>query len=490
MSQLTARVARYIVRRRLFSPGGSLVVGVSGGADSLCLLHILRELAPQMQLRLHVAHLNHGLRGREADADAEFVRELAASWGLPATIATEDVRGYAAAHRLALEEAARQVRYAFLAAVAVNEGANHIAVAHHAGDQAETVLMHFLRGSGVAGLRGMLPCMPLTEYRALSARAAVDAGDLLLVRPLLAEPRAEIDAYCAEHDLAPRTDSSNADTRIYRNRLRHELLPILRTYNPHIDEVLTRTAEVMAGDFDVLQETTDAALTEAGFAWDPTSESVTFRLGSWRRLSLGLQRATVRAAVVRLRRTLRNINWEHVEHAVRVGREGETGDSATIAAGLALTVDYNVLRIAAEGVARKVDAPQVSDPVALAGPGITDLAGGWRVSIALFERPAIPSDYDENADAWTAYLDADATGPALLLRPRVPGDRFRPLGLGGHSARVNEYMINVKLPAAARPGWPILEGKSGIAWLCGLRVDESASVRPDTRRVWQVRFKR
>ena len=490
MSQLAARVARYITRHELFIPGNTVVVGVSGGADSLCLLHLLRELAPCLQLRLHVAHLNHGLRGAEAAADAEFVRALAATWDLPATVASEDVQGYAVGHHLALEEAARQVRYAFLASTAAAAGASRIAVAHHADDQAETVLMHFLRGSGVAGLRGMLPMMALTDYRALAVRASLDARDLLLVRPLLAERRAQIDAYCAEHALVPRLDATNADTRIYRNRLRHALLPILREYNPLIDAALAHTAEVMAGDFEILQDATESAFASVAVPDEAQDGFVTFRLQPWRDLPVGLQRATLRAAVIRLRRTLRNINWVHIEHAVRVAREGETGDSATIAAGLGLTVDYEVLRIGAEGGVSPGGALQVTSSRALAAPGLTELGEGRRVRVVSVQRSDLPADLAENDDPWTAYLDADATGPVLTLRPRLPGDRFQPLGLGGHSARVNEYMINVKVPASARPGWPILEGKAGIAWVCGLRVDERAAVRSGTRNVWQVRFER
>jgi tRNA(Ile)-lysidine synthase len=492
MSELPARVASYVARHELFGAGDRIVVGVSGGADSLCLLHVLRGLAPRMALRLHVAHLNHGLRGTEAGADAEFVLSVATAWDIPVTTGKDDVKGYAAEHHLALEEAARQVRYAFLAATAAAVGASHIAVAHHADDQAETVLMHFLRGSGVAGLRGMLPVMPLTEYRALSARTAIDAADLLLVRPLLAERRAEIDAYCADHGLTPRIDSSNADTRLYRNRLRHELLPVLRTYNPSIDEVLQRTAAVMAGDYEVLRDATDQALlaVEVPKAPEDRHPAVTFDLSRWRELPLGLQRATVRAAVVRVRRTLRNINWDHIEHAVRVGQTGETGDSATIAAGLALTIDYHVLRIGPAHDLPPGDVPQLAAPVPLAAPGITVLGGGWRVRTTLIPRADLPDDFDENRDPWTAYLDAGAVGPNPQLRPREPGDRFLPLGLRGHSVRLNEFMINVKVPAAARARWPVLTGAGGIAWVCGLRIDEAAAVRAGTAAVWQVRFER
>ena len=284
MEDLLARVRQYAQRYRLFSPGETVVVGVSGGPDSLCLLHLLRRLAPELRLWLHVAHLHHGLRGAEADADAAFVAELADCWGLPCTVGRADVAALAREAGLSLEEAARQARYRFLAGVAEAGGAATLAVGHNADDQAETVLMHFLRGSGAAGLRGMLPRTPLDDYRLLQAAtipiasghrvtalrsprwrqvfvvyswtaqplavsgADGDASDpppspgprvpasprLHLVRPLLSISRAEIEAYCAEYRLAPRTDRSNEDTIFFRNRLRHELLPLLETYNPGI----------------------------------------------------------------------------------------------------------------------------------------------------------------------------------------------------------------------------------------------------------------
>lgn len=506
MEDLLPRVRQYIRRYQLFEPGETVVVGVSGGPDSLCLLHLLQRLAPELTLQLHVAHLNHGLRGADADADAAFVAELAGRWGLSVNVGRVNVAALAETAGLSLEEAARHARYSFLAEVADIVGAAAVAVGHNADDQAETVLMHFLRGSGAAGLRGMLPRSPLAEYRlaglALSGvtqpvgqpEATVGGTGrpptraLALVRPLLAVPRAEIEAYCAAYHLTPRFDRSNEDTTFYRNRLRHELLPLLATYNPAIRDVLTRTAEVLAGDFAVLQ----AALAEA---WAtvvlpaPPAE-VRFDLAGWRRLPIGLQRATVREAVHRLRWSLRNINWEHVERAVWLAREGGTGQSATLAAGLALEVGYQALRIADEGTPWTAEMPQVAAAVQLAVPGTTDLGGGWQASVERRPTAELPSGWDDNRDPWMAWLDAEAVGADLVVRPRRPGDRFRPHGLGGHSAKVNEFMINLKVPRDLRAGWPILAGRQGIAWLCGLRLDEHALVRPDSRWAWEVRIVR
>jgi len=585
MMDLAATVRQFIRRYELFRPDEAVVVGVSGGPDSLCLLHLLHALAGEMALRLHVAHLNHGLRGAEADADAEFVAGFAAGLGLPCTIGRADVQALSASAGLSLEEAARQARYRFLAEVARAAGASTIAVGHNADDQAETVLMHFLRGSGLSGLRGMLPKTPLGEYRLADAEQRQDGGSYCIVRPLLAIPRRDIALYCAEHGLQPRFDLSNEDTTFFRNRLRHELLPILERYNPAIREILTHTAAVLAGDHQIVR----AAIEEA---WSrlarvaPASEGgeVYFDLAGWRALPLGLQRGLLREAIHRLRASLRNINWVHVERALWLCREGTTGQKATLAAGLEVEIGYQALRIGPEGAppaaadwsapglaprppqvlgaggteaagdwsapglaprppqvwgaggagapflasapglaprspqvwgaggteaagdwsapglaprspqvwgagGAGAAAPFLAGPRRLAVPGRTDLGEGWRAEIAAAGRSALPADLT-TADPWTAFLDARAVGAELTLRPRLPGDRFQPQGMAGHGMKLNEFMINVKLPKALRERWPLLIGAGGIAWVCGLRVAAWAAVTAHTEAVWIVKLVR
>jgi tRNA(Ile)-lysidine synthase len=501
MDDLLRRVRRDARRYDLWRAGDTIVAGVSGGPDSLCLLHLLTRLAPEFGLHLHVAHLNHGLRGADADADAAAVAAQATAWQLPCTVGHADVTALAVASGRSIEEAARHARYQFLVEVAAaltSIGARlpRIAVAHNADDQAETVLMHFLRGSGVAGLRGMLPVTPLAEW--VPWRAGETGATYHVIRPLLAIPRVEIEAYCAHHGLQPRRDDTNADTTIYRNRLRHELLPILAQYNPAIREVLGHTAAVLAADEEVFGQSVDAAWARVLLASAegetpdrlerfPVGE-IQLDLMGWRSLPLGLQRATVRRAIRLLRSNLRNINWEHVETAVWLGREGETGQQATLPAGLTLEVGYSALRIGAAGGVWTADAPQLAGPLALAAPGVTSIGGGWAAVVRGLTRTALPQGWDGGADPWTAYLDADAVGASLILRPYAAGERFAPQGQRGHSAKISEYMINVKVPRDRRAGWPLLVGLGGPAWLCGLRLDERAIVRPETTTIWEVRI--
>jgi tRNA(Ile)-lysidine synthase len=443
---------------------------------------------------LHVAHLNHCLRGDAADEDMAFVASLAMDWGLPCTIEVVDVEAVARRRQLSLEEAARQVRYGFLAAVARQVGATAVAVGHHADDQSETVLMHFLRGAGLAGLRGMSPAVDLGSLNLDHERSW---SNIQLVRPLLAVTRAEIESYCRTHNLAPRFDRSNLDTTYFRNRLRHHLLPLLETYNPNIRALLRRTAAVAAADYELVAHARDEAWKR--LLRTESASAISFDLAGWRALPLALRRATLREAAYRLRPGLRDVDFVHVEQAVTVASRSPTGAQATLPQGLRVTVEYQTLRLGgAEDTSPAPDWPLLwSDaPLPIAMPGHTALPGGpWRLEA---------SPWDEGSDAaltnrdrWTAYLDADRLGSNPALRPRRPGDRFQPLGMGGHNVRVADFMVNVKIPRRWRSHVPLLvherpgsPGESEIAWLVGWRIDERVKITAGTRRVVRLRWQR
>lgn len=495
MMDVQAAVAAAIGVSALFEPGELLVIGVSGGADSLCLLHVLHTLPPALAPALHVAHLHHGLRGAEADADADFVAGLAAAWGLPCTVGRADVAAEATAAGLSLEEAGRRARYAFLASAAQMVGARTVVVAHNADDQVETILMHFLRGSGLSGLRGMLPLSPLP--RPPWGRAVVDpplnalpqpsaAADLRLARPLLDVPRADIEAYCRAHALIPRLDHTNFDVTLFRNRLRHELLPLLETYNPGVRDALRRSALVISDEQQVLRQMLADLWPQV--VTQSAGRAITFSLASWRPLHAAWQRSLLREAIHRLRPGLRDVGFQHVERARRLlaSPACATGQRVTLPAGLALTVSYTTFAVA-DGQAPADDraGPQLTvSALPVTAPGVTLLPdSGWQLQAEMRAPDALPPAWQSANQPWRAFLDADVLGPALFLRPRQPGDWFCPLGLGGHRTLLNAFMINHKLPASLRPRWPLLIGAQGIAWLCGLRIDERARVQPHTQRV-------
>jgi len=485
----------------LLDAGDGVVVGVSGGPDSLCLLHLLLRLQPAYRLTLHVAHLHHGARGPAADADAEFVAALAAAWHLPVTVERHDVPALACQHKLTFEEAARRVRYAFLAQVAVRVGASRIAVGHNADDQAETVLMHILRGSGLAGLRGMRPLTPLAEYRFLTPLTTETSlsprADLDLIRPLLDIPRSEIESYCAAQGLEPRFDRSNLDTTYFRNRLRHDLLPLLQSYNPNIHTRLCHTAAVVAADYELLILLYDQAWSDTMIEEQKTA--IRFDLDRWRALPVAAQRATLRRAIRRLRQDLRDVDFVHIEDGRHVALTGETGAQAILPRGLVLTVGYEQLTISDTAVVvppLPADEPLLwnSAPLVVATPGVTLLPDSdWVLQADRVSGWNLPRITD-NADPWIAYLDADACTAPFILRSRQPGDRFRPQGMGGHTVKLSAFMTNVKIPHAWRDHIPLLvahsESGSDILWVCGHRVSETAAVTPDTERVMRMRFVR
>ncbi|MGC9333130.1 MAG: tRNA lysidine(34) synthetase TilS [Anaerolineae bacterium] len=502
MSPVIDQVRLSIREHRLLHEGAAVVVGVSGGADSLCLLHVLCRLADELGLSLTVAHLHHGLRGAEADADARYVRQLAADWGLPCTLEQQDVTAIARRYGLAIEEAARRARYAFLGRVAEAVGARFIAVGHHADDQAETVLMHWIRGSGLAGLRGMLPRTRLGDYRLLG-EPVPGKKDLWLIRPMLETTRSDIEAYCLDHGLTPRFDRSNLDTTYFRNWLRHTVIPLLEEHNPNFKEVIRRTAHVITDDYALLRsllaETWPRVVVEESVPDTADAEAgppgITFDLEAWRGLPAGLQRSTLREAIHRLRRSLRNINFVHVENAVQVAQEGPTGAQSTLPRGLVLRVGYRHLTVTEAGSDLPVpDWPLLPDgchqiPVLL--PGVTAMEGsGWVLRSSVMDARDLPADWEANPDPWRAFLDLRSIGARLWLRTRQPGDRFQPLGMGGHAVKLADFLTNQKVPRSTRDRLPLLVAEWGICWVCGQRIDTRARVHGGTQQILFLRFER
>jgi len=470
--ELGAKVRATVERYSLFQPGEAVVVGVSGGPDSLCLLHILKGWSETYPLQLYAAHLNHQLRGGEGEADAQFVAQVSAEWGIPAVVESCDVRAYAERGRLSIEEAARQARYSFLARTARKVGASCVAVGHNADDQVETIVMHWLRGAGLAGLRGMLPSSPLEGLR--------------LVRPLLEVERAEIENYLRVHGLHPRFDRSNLDLTYHRNRIRHELVPLLATYNPNIGQVLRRSAAAIADDYAYLGGEVEKAWAEVA---QEEGEAVVFKRERWLALPVGLQRYLLREAIRRLRRELRNINWVHIENALQAARGKPTGTQVTLPQNLTLFIGYETLTIAS-----RLPLPDVpllaEDLLPVKVPGRMELPGGpWALEVHLVEKEELEEGWAENPDPWRAFLDYERTGEEPFLRCRRPGDRFQPLGMEGEKL-LREFMIDAKIPAYIRDRVPILAAGERILWVCGFRIDERARVAPRTRRVLALTFRK
>ena len=453
----------------------SLVVAVSGGPDSMALLHALLHLRGPLGLSLRGAHLDHGLRGDAGAADAAFVAGTFDDAGAPCVVETADVGAYRAAHRLSPEQAAREVRYAFLARVYREHGADAVALGHTANDQVETILMHILRGSGLTGLRGM----------AASSARPVDGAPVRFARPLLGVPRADTEAYCDAIGLRPRTDESNRSPEFTRNRIRTELLPLLEELNPTVRDALLRLSAAAARELAWLDAEADQVWADAAEVRD---DSVVLDRRAVGQLPAALGTHLLRRAVGAVKGDLEGVHMRHVDDMTRL-LGGPAGRAIDLPGDLRFHVGYD------DAVVARADAdlcplPHLEGEHPLAIPGETR-AGGWLVSARLVDRPsdhALRLSGEGRGKAFhspVARLSPGALDGRLALRTRRPGDRFHPLGAPG-SKKLKDFMGDAKVPAAWRDRVPLLVAPRGIAWVAGYRIAEWCRVTPEDPQVVEI----
>lgn len=454
--------------------GQPVLVGVSGGPDSLCLL----DCFAHSSYPVIVAHFDHGLRP-ESTQDAEFVRKIAQSYDAPFITIREDVGSFADRARLSIEEAARQMRYRFLFDQARALSAQAIAVGHTADDQVETLLMHLLRGSGLAGLRAM---------RYVSVLPTLDPS-LPLVRPLLPFWRAETLAWCEEKGLAPIQDPSNQDPTFLRNRLRHELLPYLETYNPQVRKVLWRTASVLAGEEAVVQSAVRQAW--EGCFDHQSGGSLALNHAAFTRLDPALQRAVLRRAIAQIAPALQDVDFTAVERALRWANAPGSG-AVDLVHNLRLFVESGRLWVAAPGEQTDTgDWPQVGEAqIELLPSCEVALGAGWQLSAEWVDTKIVPAFQAGVANSWEAWLDRDALAGPLSLRRAQPGERFQPLGLEGRSVKLSDFWVNEKLPRQARAAFPLVVSGGAIVWLPGFRPAHPCRIRPETRQALHLQMRR
>jgi len=456
---LLNRVRDYIARHRMTEPGCKVVVAVSGGPDSVTLLHILYLLKNELEISLHIAHLNHMLRGEESEEDALFVAGLAEEYGLPVTIQSIDVPAYREKRRNSVEVAAREVRYGFLDEVARNYGASRVALAHQADDQAETIFINFLRGTGTTGLKGIPP---------------VRQG--VYVRPLLSLRRFEIERFCAENGLKFRTDSSNIKDVYLRNRVRHNLLPFLeKEYNPALVPALLRLGELCREEDRYLE-----TLARQVYHDTLTIESdgrVTFGLADLAKVDLAVRRRVVRLAWAELTGREGNLSYQHVDDVIRLIDVGATGSRTVLPGRVAAVRSYRSLELILEE-----DRPGVPYYVhQLAIPGATYIPELDRTVYARLVPANIQLDPKSLPPA-EVLLDFDKLPQQLCVRRRQEGDIFHPFGLPA-GLKLKDFLIKQKIPQAQRDRLPLVGTPEDIVWVAGLRSGERWKVDQTTKRI-------
>ncbi len=469
---LESRVLGLIREHKLLAGQRCLLVAVSGGQDSVCLLHVLAKLQTELKVKLHVAHLDHQLRGADSESDARYVARLVKKLDIPHTIEKRDVKAYRTRHRLSLEEAAREVRYTFLSEVAQSIGTDRVAVAHTADDHIETVLMHLIRGSGTRGLRGL----QLVNLWHSSFFTVVK--DLVVVRPLLRVSREETAAYCRSHRLMPRLDTSNLDLSPLRNRIRLELLPLLQNYNPRIGDALQRTSRLAGEALDFLDEACtglrDRIVRQQG-------DIFLFDKAEFLKIPPALQRHLLRLTIEEILGNLTDIESRHIEQ-IMAALAMPAGKRLTLPS-LTFAIDYDHYWLA-RNTSALCPLPPLDGETRLKIAGETRLPG-WRVVAAVTDCPKIR----ETDNGFVAYLDFDKTGRELTVRARRAGDWFQPLGMD-QTKKLGRFMIDVRIPRSWRLLVPIITSPRQVMWVVGWRIDDRVKISEATKKALRLEFVR
>jgi len=458
---------------KLIAPGAGVVVGVSGGADSVALLAALRTLSdePERAYRLTAAHLNHGLRA-EADADAAWVSDLAGRWCLPCISQRRDVRGAARHRGQGIEEAGRDLRYGFFAETAHRVGAACVAVGHHADDQVETVLHRIIRGTHLRGLCGMPAQRPLGP------------GGVRLVRPLLTCRRRDIEAFLTRLGLPWRTDHTNADTAYRRNLIRHELLPLLREkLHPRADEAILRLAEAAGEAQTVIEDLGDQALVEAAEARD--EHSMALSIAAMTPRPRVVQAACLRMVLERVGVPLRDVGAETMARLCGL-ISSDRPTALSLPGGFHACVRSGRLVIA-ETAPRIAAPPQpCGKEIPLACPGQSVLWDGREICCE-----TMPFDLAEFESHCRTHrpgvemIDADRVVGSLRCRPRRQGDAFVPLGAPGRQS-VSDFLTNRKLPPEARGRVCCLCDETGIVYVAPFQIADRVRLSERSRRVLRL----
>ncbi len=466
-------IAAFIDQHHLFPPGGNLIVAVSGGADSLCLLHLLNRLCgpgkryPTIHLR--AAHLNHQLRGADSEQDARAVAALASAWEIPITIGSIDVPALARREHRSIEDAARTARYRFLREVAQGQP---IAVAHHADDQVETLLLHFLRGSGLPGMVGMQP------------------RQRDIIRPLLGVTHAQTIAYCQQHNIEPLEDASNTDPTYTRNRVRHQLLPLLESINPGFRAMLLRSAAVMRSDFEYIEAQVDARWSQAILS--EQENSISLQRDALTALPVALQRHLLQRVTARLcdgQSPLEPRHYALIEQLLQ-GPADRRARSLDLPRGLRVTrVMQNATfeRLHSIGhIERDEERPYnngeevvLSIPGEVAVPGTPWIARAEMLTSGVLERAKDALRREDWSEVWkllpatryAVYIDAASVGKSLRVRARRPGDRLQPLGMR-HAKKVQDILVDKHIARTERDTIPLFFSASHCIWLAGIALDE------------------
>lgn len=471
------RILEFVKEHRLLERGDRLVVGVSGGADSVCLLRMLHILRDDYELELYAVHVNHGLRGEEAERDEKFVQALCETLEIPCDTIQLDIRSEAKRMRLSEEEAGREWRYRCFAEVAERRGCNKVAVAHHMEDNAETVLFRMFRGTGIQGLAGIAPCSPMP-----------DGGDIRIVRPLLCVSRAEIEGYLQELAQSYCVDSTNADENYSRNRIRNSILPLATEYiNAQTVRNLNTLAHHAGRAAEYLQRQADALYERCArveemrivFSLKQEEEPVLLELA-------------LRNALYELAGKKRDISTVHVEALQRLC-SGQVGSRLDLPYGIVARKSYDCIELYRAGTQETEQETFCEQPKVRDGEQtVVYLPDGGNLIFSIKHLRDFGADaYREiikiAQNDYTKCFDYDKIKDNISVRTPKMAD-FLCLYQDGRGKLLKDYLVDAKVPLSKRNRLCLVAEGDSVLWIPGLRAGEGYRVRPDTERILLIEW--
>jgi tRNA(Ile)-lysidine synthase len=470
---LLEKVKNTIAQNRLINCGDRIVVALSGGPDSVCLLHALYSLTNKLNIKLYAVHINHMLRGQEADEDEAYARELCQSFGVNFNSVSRDVAGISKSSGISIEEAGREARYQEFYRYADSVGADSIAVAHNREDQAETVLMHIIRGSGLTGLVGM-------GYKRDR-----------IIRPLLDIQRYEIEEYCLKNALKPRIDSTNLQNIYSRNKIRLDIIPkISGAFGVDFAESLVRLSSLASCDNDFMEHTAAEIYSEC--VKSSGKGFVHLKLAGLKGLHQALLGRVFRMALNETAGSIKGIESKHIDAMSHLAREGMTGPVIQLPRGIRATISYELLKIYIEEDDVFADFEKT-----MRVPGLTKvLELDSEIIAEIFE---ISDAFDEISNAVEKYsnirynslvqfFDYDSLIKGIYIRNRREGDMFKPFKSNG-SKKLKEYFIDLKIPRETRSKIPLIASEYEIVWVIRHKISDKFKVTENTKLVLRLEWR-
>ncbi len=477
------KVMDCIQKYEMIGHDDAVLIGVSGGIDSITLLYSLYFLKDDLKCSLVVAHANHGLRGEQSDREAEFVRKIAGDLKLPSAIEKIDVLGYMAEKGLSKQVAARELRYAFFEKAARQYSANKIALGHNADDQAETVLMRLLRGSGAKGIAGIKP-----------------VRDGKIIRPLIEISRDEIIEFVKEKELKYVEDSSNLEPYYLRNKIRLNLIPLLKEeYNPNIVETLREVSEIIKDEDEFLESYCSTILSD--IIQSKGNEAIEIDTLKLKNFHIAIRRRILRVALKMLKGDLLKISAIHIEGILNSINKGFSGKSLNLPDVIQAIYEYGKLRFKIQDSRFKVNKIEFDVPLKIPGEAVlskpkykfaTEIISPEEFHRDSSVAPLLQNDdlkrcHSERSEEskFTAFFDMDKIKGALRVRNRIEGDIFHPSGMKG-SKKLKEFFIDEKIPRRERNSIPLIVSGNTILWIVGKRVAEDGKVDDNTKRILKI----